>query len=135
MNRTLPNSRNIYLRNFFVFAAVVLLVLASCSAKSSIKSLAGIPITTEQGIAKSNLNLLGNVSEECSSSETRDTIISHTLSLETSDFLPALILTATFLFLFGYTPSREPSHPLYRSKKIPGTLPLFLQYQNLKLFI
>lgn len=133
MNITLSNNKNNYQRNFFVFAAVFLLMFTSCSAKSSLKSLIGVPVPTEQSVMTNNHSSLVNVSEECGVNDIRETKISHTVSLEISDLLPAIILTATFLFLFGFSPSREPSHPLYRTKKIPGTLPLFLQYQNLKL--
>lgn len=134
MNRILPNNKNAY-RKFFVFAAAFLLLLTSCSVKSSIKNLAGIPANTERSVSTNNPIVIGNASEECVSSETKETVISHTLSSEANDLLPVLFLAVAFLFLFAYVPGREQAHPLYSTKKLPGALPLFLQYQHLKLFV
>lgn len=132
MNRTLPNIRKNHLRQLFIFAAAALVILTSCSVRSSIKGLAGVPVNTEKGIAKSNHNFLGNASETCVIGETTDIQISQTASFTSDDLLPAFFLTVTFLFLFGFRPcKKQTNHPLYGNLKIPGTLPLFLLYRKL----
>jgi len=106
-------------------------LLSSCPIKSGIKSLVGIPTNTEQGVPKkSSLFSAGNGTEKCVS-ETSDTKISQTVSSSTQDVLPAVLLTAAFVFLLGYTLCKQQPHPLYGSLKIPGTLPIFLQYRKL----
>lgn len=128
MDWTLSNTKKYTQRCLFVCIVVVLVLLTSCPVKSSIKSLAGIPANTEQGLVKKN-DVVG--SERCVVGETADTKISPTTSFQTNDWLPIAILAVTFLFLLGYTRCNEQSHPLYGSLKIPGTLPIFLQYQKL----
>jgi hypothetical protein len=130
MDRILPNITKNNLRQLFIFAAAFLIVLTSCSLKSSIKSLAGIPTNTEQGVAKNNQSLFGSTSETCLKGEITDAQVSQTSSLSANDFLPVVILT-TFFFLLGFTPCKKQSHPLYGSLKIPGSLPLFLLYKKL----
>lgn len=128
MDWTLSNTKKYTQRCLFVCIVVVLVLLTSCPVKSSIKSLAGIPANTEQGLVKKN-DVVG--SERCVVGETADTKISQTSSFQTNDWLPIAVLSVTFLFLLGYTICNEQSHPLYGSLKIPGTLPIFLQYQKL----
>ena len=134
MNRTSPDITKNHLRQLFAFAAAILIILTSCSVKSSIKSMAGIPVNTEQGLAKNNHGFIGAGSETCLNGETTDTKISQTASFNTITLLPAVILTAAFLFLFGYTPRKEKLHPLYGNLKIPSTLPLFLLYRKLLVY-
>ena len=131
MNSTLRNITKNHLRQLIVFAAASLMILTSCSVKSSIKSLAGIPVNTEQGIAKNNNSFFGSASETCINGETTDLQISQTPSFNANDLLPAVIFTVAFLFLLGFTPHKEQSHPLYGNLKIPSTLPLFLLYRKL----
>lgn len=134
MNRTLPNITKNHLRQLFVFTAAVLIILTSCSVKSSIKSMAGIPVNTEQGLAKNKHGFIGAGSETCLNGDTTDTKISQTASFNPITLLPAVILTAAFLFLFGYTPRKEKLHPLYGNLKIPSSLPLFLLYRKLLVY-
>jgi len=130
MNRTLLKIQKKYQRNLFVFVAMVFVLIASCSVKSSIKSLVGIPLNSQHGVTKINHSFFGNGSEKCFS-ETTDTQISQSGSSQTNSLLPAIILTAIFLFLLGYTFCKEQAHPLYGTLKIPGTIPIFLQYRKL----
>jgi hypothetical protein len=110
---------------------MVFVLLSPCHVKNGIKSLAGIPSRTEQDLAKkSNLFFASNGTEKCVS-ETSDTKISQTVSSNTHDLLPAVLLTTAFVFLPGYTLCKQQPHPLYGSLKIPGTLPIFLQYRKL----
>lgn len=130
MNRTLPNIAKNHLRQLFVVTAAVLIVLMSCSVKSSIKSLMGIPVNTEQGLTQSNHSFFGNASETCVNGDTTEAKISNKSSSNADDLLPVFI-TASFFFLPGLTPGKEQSHPLYGNLKIPSKLPLFLLYQKL----
>jgi len=131
MDRTLLNIQKNYRRSLFAFVAMVFVLIASCSVKSSIKSLVGIPLNSQQGVTKTNHSFFSNGSEKCVNGETTDTEILQSASSQTNSLLPALILTAAFLFLLGYTFLKEQSHPLYGTLKIPGTLPIFLQYRKL----
>lgn len=131
MDRTLLNIQKKYRRNLFVFVAMFFVLIASCSVKSSIKSLVGIPLNSQLGVTKTSHSFFGTGSEKCVNGETTDTEISQSTSSQTNSLLPAVLLTATFLFPLGYTFCKEHSHPLYRTLKIPGTLPIFLQYRKL----
>src|SRR5690554_3813836 len=132
MNRTLPNIRKNHLRQLFIFVAAVLVILTSCSVRSSIKGLVGVPVNTEKGIAKSNHNFFGNASETCVIGETTDVQISQTASFNANSLLPAVLFAVAFLFLGGFRPcKKQTQHPLYGNLKIPGTLPLFLLYRKL----
>ncbi|HLU90827.1 MAG TPA: hypothetical protein VKZ51_13395 [Cyclobacteriaceae bacterium] len=131
MGRTFPNITKKHFRQLAAFAAAMLIVLMSCSVKSSIKSLVGIPVNTEQGVGKKHHGFFGSASETCVLGETADIKFSQAASYSANDLLPAVLLTATFLFLFENTVDKGQSHPLYGSLKIPGSLPLFLLYRKL----
>lgn len=132
MDRILSNITKNHQRYFFVFIAVF--VLLTCPVKSSIKSLVGIPVNTEQGFAKGSKPVLANGTGQCVYSEITDSKISQTNSANGNGLLPAIVLTAAFLFLLGYKPSNEQPHPFYRSLKIAETLPLFILYQKLIIY-
>src|SRR5690606_39043497 len=104
-------------------------LFTSCSVKSSIKSLTGIPINTEKGLVKKS-NAFGSGSEKCIIGETIDTKIAQTAPFRPNNLLPISILAATSLFLLGYALAKAQTHPLYGNLKISGTLPLFLQHQK-----
>jgi len=132
MNRIIANISINYQRCLFVCATILLVLLTSCPVKSGIKTLAGIPVHTEQSTAKGTDSFVGNNAEKCSSIEVNLSQISQTISTHSGDLLPAALLTAVFLFLFGFDIlNTQHSHPLYSNLKIPGTLPIFLQYQRL----
>lgn len=119
------------MRDFFVYAAMFLVLFTSCPIKNGLLSLADIPINTEQGSAKKSALFSGYGVEKCFYSETSETIVSQEISINANDLLPVLLLAATFLFLLGYISYNQPSHPLYGNLKITGTLPIFLQYRKL----
>ena len=129
MDRTLTNIRKIYQQYSLVFVAVIFALFTSCTVKSSINNLTGIPVNTEQGLAKKS-NAFGSGSEKCMIGETIDTKIYQTTPFQPNDLLPIAILAATFLCLLGYPFWKEQAHPLYGNLKISGTLPLFLQHQK-----
>lgn len=131
MDKDKPNISKNHLRNIFVFTAMLLVVFTSCSIKNGLLSLADIPVNTEQGLAKKSNIFIVDGLEKCCYSDTSDPIISQEVSISASDFLPILLLTATFLFLLSFTLGKEQSHPLYGNLKISGSLPIFLQYRKL----
>jgi hypothetical protein len=129
MNRTFPNIPKKTLRYIFVFAAMVLVLLSSCPVKSSLRTLAGFPVKTEQGVTKGNHTFFA--SERCVNTPTTETSVSQTVSADTNNLLPVVLFTAAFLFLPGYALCREQSRTLYGNIRIPGTLPIFLQHRKL----
>ncbi|MEH6307214.1 hypothetical protein RYH73_16320 [Olivibacter sp. CPCC 100613] len=131
MNGTLLNNTQNDKRYVFALIVTVMVLLTSCPIKSGIKSLMGIPVSTEQGATTSNTNFLINGGERCVNSETDQTKTSSTVSTRANDILPTVILTSIFLFLIGYTLKRKHVHPLYGNLKIPDTLPIFLRYRKL----
>lgn len=133
MNRTILNISANCKRYFFVFAAMLLVLLTSCAIKSSIKTLVGIPANTEHGLPKGNQNLSVNTIDKCAEFEVADTQIVQTISFSTNDLLPAVLFTAALFFLVSFrTVSKEHTHPLYSgSSKIRSSIPLFLEYRKL----
>lgn len=131
MNRTLSHIPKYYQRYFLVFAAIILVLLTSCPVKSSIKTLVGLPVNTEQGLPKGTVGYYGNSSEKCLTSETAEIRISNDISSDISHLSPVILFTVTFLFLLAYLLGREKSHPRYGNLKISGSLPIFLQYRKL----
>lgn len=133
MNKTISNISLACKRYFFVFAAMLLVLMTPCAVKGSIKNLVGIPTKTEQGLPKGNHNFPTNTAEKCSQLNVEDTQITKQVSLHANNLLPAAIHTATFFFLFGLRKeSKENKHPLYSSSgKIRSTIPLFLEYRKL----
>ncbi len=131
MDKAKPNILKNHLRDFLVFAAMLLVVLTSCPIKNGLLSLANIPANSEQRLAKKSTIFSGERIEKCIYSETADPIIFQEVSSSANEFLPILLLTATFLFLLSFTTGRDQAHPLYGNLKITGTLPIFLQYRKL----
>lgn len=120
-------------RYFFVFAAILLLMLTSCAFKGGIKTLAGVPTKTEQGVPKNNNNFSVNTLEKCAQTDTGDIQIVQNISFNANDFLPAVLFTALFLFSFSFRAViKENKHPLYSgSRKIHNSVPIFLEYRKL----
>lgn len=128
MNKTLLHIFKNYQKYILVFAGIILILL-SCPVKSSIKTIAGFPSHKEQGLTKGNSAFWGNNIQQCANSEVAETAIS--FSVDVNHLLPALLLTATFLFLHGYMFYKEPSHFLDEPLKAYNSLPLFLQHCRL----
>lgn len=131
MNRIILNIAMICKRYFLVCATTFLVLLTSCAVKSSLKSLAGIPTKTEQGLPKAKPNFSVNTVEKCTVSSPSDMQIVQKSFLNANDLLPVIIFTAAFLFLLSFVPDKASSHPLYGNLKIPGTLPIFLRHRKL----
>lgn len=133
MDRTIPNILANCKRYFLVCAAMLLVLLTSCAVKTSIKNLVGIPLKTERSVPKANHNLSTNTLANCSQFNVEDTQIVQKNAFKANDLLPAVILTAAFLFLLGVPPvSNENKHPLYNSSgKIRSAIPIFLEYRKL----
>lgn len=118
------------MRYNFVSVLMILVLLTSCSIKNGLKNFAGTQVNTEQILGK-KASLFSGLEECYDNVVTTSTKISEEISSNANDLLPAVLLTATFLFLSGYTVRREQLHPLYGNSKISGTLPIFLQYRKL----
>lgn len=131
MIRIILNISKNYRQCLFVFAAMVLVLLTSCPVKIGIKNLAGIPAKTEQNTGGKKIHLFGNNQEKCVNSEAADAEIFQSPLVHTDNILPAVLFTAAFIFLLGYRPGRQQTHPLYGNVKIPATLPLFLRHRKL----
>jgi len=118
---------------FLVFATVLLVLLTSCAVKGSIKNLAGIPTNTERGIPKSIHNFAAKTLEKCTQLNVESPQIVQKDFFNANNLLPAVILTATFLFLLGFRPlNKENEHPVYSSSsKIRSSIPIFLEYRKL----
>ena len=110
---------------------MVFVLLLACPVKSGIRSFAGLPAKTEQGVNKGGRILFENNPEQCANSETAETVISQTVAVDTNNLLPAVLFTAIFLFLPGVARSKEQARPLYGNVKITGALPIFLQHRKL----
>lgn len=91
----------------------------------------GLPVKTEQGLAKGPHHFVGNGADKCAIGESVDTEISVAPSFSVNQLLPAVLITAAFLFLVGDTLCKERVHPIYGSFKISGTIPIFLAYRKL----
>lgn len=133
MNNHLTYHKESSLRKVLVLAAAFLVVLASCSVKSSIKNLTGLPVKAGQGMATNN-HRMANIVDFCSATFVGEVEITPTQSVDLQKLVPALIFAVSFLFLFGITPLNPTSHPHYRSKKVADSLPLYLQYQHLRFY-
>jgi|SRR5690606_29418233 len=134
MRRATPHILEKSKRNFFVLAATLLVLLSSCAVKASIKSLAGLPINTEQRVPKSARNFTLNLAEKCDLLDASEIKMALRTSPEQgNDLLPVLIFTAAFLFIIGAPiVCNDKEHPAYRrSEKIRHSIPLFLEYRKL----
>ena len=122
MNGIISNKANNCKRYFLVFAAMLLVLLSSCSIKSGIKSLAGIPVGTERTLPKSNQYFSSSPVETCAEFDIADTQIVQKFSFNANDLQPVASLKI----------SKENRHPVYSgSSKIRSTIPIFLEYQKL----
>lgn len=133
MSKTIPNIANNFQRYLFVVATVFLVLFSSCAVKASVKTLAGIPTKTEQGLPKANHNVPVSSVERCTVVMASDMQVVQKSSSNTNDLLPVVLFTASFLFLLGLRPvSKENKHPLYSgSSKIRSSIPIFLEYRKL----
>ena len=126
MNKGLTYSPIKHLRSLFVFTAVFLIAMASCSAKNSIRGYANIPVHAELGVKQS--------ATACVNGETQKLEVVSVSTWTPLQLLPVFFAVSLFLILsFGYRPLRI--NPLYRTKPIASPVPLFLQYQRLKLHL
>ncbi|OYX85005.1 MAG: hypothetical protein B7Y83_06295 [Flavobacteriales bacterium 32-34-25] len=133
MNNKISHSLKSFQRYLFVFAAFLVMFLSSCSVKASIKTLAGFPPKTEQGMPKGNHNLPVNTFEKCSQIDVVDSQIDHKSSYSSQDLLPVILLAVTTFFFFGLRQQKKQTkHPLYNSSgKIRNSISIFLEYRKL----
>src|SRR3546814_4063172 len=113
MNNTMSHTLKSFQRYLFVFAAFLVMFLSSCSVKASIKTLAGFPPKTEQGLPKGNHNSSLSTFEKCSQIDVVDNQIDNKSSYSPHDLLPVILLAVTTIFFFGIRQERkETKHPL-----------------------
>lgn len=132
MNKAIPHITNNFKRYLLVFASFLLVLLTSCSVKTSIKTLIGIPLQSEHRVPKGNSGFTVTAVEKCAPSDSIDAQTLQKSSTHTNDLLPTVIYTVAFLFLLGLRPvSEKIKHPLYSgSGKIRNSIPIFLEYQK-----
>src|SRR5690554_3142676 len=102
MNRTVLNRAINSLRHIFVFATMLLILLASCSVKASIKTLAGIPTQTERSLPKGNQHFSVNTVERCAQMDIAEHQIVQKTSFDINVLLPVVLFTAALFFLFSF---------------------------------
>lgn len=131
MVRTLPNCIKNNQQKFFASLVLFFVLIGSCPIKTSIRNLIGIPVNTEQSTPKSMHALQVTSTEKCADGEINKVKILQTNSSSTGGLLPVAFFMFTFIYALGFPLAREQSHPQYGNLKIPGTLPVFLQYRRL----
>src|SRR5690606_26931173 len=92
-----------------------------------------IPTNIEQGLPNANHSFSGSAFENCSEIDTSNTLIVPKVSFNANDLFPAVLFTASFLFLFSFRSlTKESAHPIYNgSSKIRSSIPIFLEYRKL----
>ncbi|HUH47950.1 MAG TPA: hypothetical protein VLZ54_12400 [Arenibacter sp.] len=133
MNKIIPNTSIDFQRYFFVIAAILLVLLTSCTVKGGIKTLVGIPIKMERNATKGGHNLTVNEVDACAELEVATIQIVQKIASSANDLLPLVLFTAGILFLFSFLRVvKEKKHPLYKgSGEIRNTIPIFLEYRKL----
>lgn len=129
MFRHILNKVKGYQQYFFVLALVLFALLSSCPIKAGIKSLASEPIKSEQRTSGQS-GALSSHFDKCADSE-RTVMVTTSRSSPIADLLPAVLLLGVALYFFCFTFRKEKVHPLYGNLKLAGSLPLFLEYQQL----
>ncbi|MHC5352763.1 hypothetical protein ACYSNX_00990 [Myroides sp. LJL115] len=125
----------------WVYAAVFLVLISSCSIKGGIKNL--LHTTSVETSLASGVNsgksgyTFGNISmENCSKYQELDAKIVKSQQLDLQDFLPVLLFSAAlFGMLFLFYIAKEQNHPKYSDTRKRGyRIPLFLQYQKIIIY-
>ena len=106
-------------------ALMVFVLLTSCPVKGGLKTLAGLPVNTSQGLSNKQHLYSGNGgahSDKCQQAETSYTQIS---AGDIYTVIPAL-LSAVWVFLLGVAFLKSFFHPLYGRQKMYAPVPIFL---------
>ena len=90
------------LGRLLLFTIMSFVVLTTCPIKNSIKVLAGIPITTEQGSTKRNQPIVRQLLEPCSVSEKATSISAHQATAWEVNGLMPIVLLPWLSFSFWY---------------------------------
>ena len=114
-----------------ILVMFVLVLLTSCPIKNGIKSLAGLPINTEQGRIADRALPLDNGFERCSESvvsgNARLSFVQETL------LLPDDVLILRSSYPFSIHEHLQLLASRNGRQKIVHTLPIFLQYRTLRI--
>lgn len=120
-----------YRGSVMIFAALILVLLTSCPIKSSIKTIAGLPVNTEQRSSAANHGLLTSNVQQCILESAVETQAMPQGMLH--NILPEALVVSILLFVTNYSLfSKETKHPVYSgSAKVSNSIPLFLAYRKL----
>lgn len=118
---------------FVLLASLLLVLLTSCPVKSSLKTLAGIPVKTENQLPQGKNTFSTHTGNSCSVLSATEVQHVQPVQKSMNDLLPIIVFTAAFLFINAYPAAiKERKHPVYsRSSKISNAIPLFLAYRKL----
>jgi hypothetical protein len=120
-----------YGRYITILVMFILLLLTSCPIKNGIKSLAGLPINTEQGRIADRALPLDTGFERCS--ESVDSGNARLSFVQEALLLPDDVLILRSSYPFSIQEHLQLSHSRNGRQKIAHTLPIFLQYRTLRI--
>lgn len=126
-------------QTFMIVVAVLCLVLSSCAVKANVKYFLDLQ-TTEQSqnpIKQNGKQYISSTSQICHYDQLSEITIVQKAGFEFSQNTLATLVCCAFLyFLLGlHSVNKENKHPLYYgSRKIPKTIPLFLEYRKLIIY-
>lgn len=124
-------------RYYWVYAAIFLVLISSCSIKGGIKSLTNTSMANTEVNLTKGMHSFSTVSEKsCASFLDLDTATIQNSSLNWDLILPVILLATALLGLlylsFGFS---KAVHPIYaRGIKMRFCIPLFLEYQKITIY-
>lgn len=125
----------------WVYAAIFLVLISSCSIKGGIKNLlhttsAETSVAFGSNTVKGAYSLANVSMDNCSIYEDLDAKIVKSQHLDLQDLLPVLLFSAAlFGLLFLFYNFKEQNHPKYSDTRKRGyRIPLFLQYQKIIIY-
>ena len=119
------------IQNYMVACiAVMLVVISSCSVRTGIKNMLGVPPTEQQSVTGKK-NIFNFTNTTCSTFGMADINVISPVSGQPASTASLIFLSTLFVFLFCFPVVADKPRPLYGSIKTPGSLPLFLEYRKL----
>lgn len=131
MDSIKSNILSSYGRYVTVLVMFILVLLTSCPIKNGIKSLAGLPVNTEQGRIADRAVPFDTGFERCS--ESVDSGNSRLSFIQESLLLPDDVLILRSSYPFSIQEHLQLSASRNGRQKIVHTLPIFLQYRTLRI--
>lgn len=112
-------------------ALMVFVLLTSCPVKSGIKTLAGMPVNTTQGLPNKQHLFSTTGAERCGNCQTAEISLTQASSVDVNRLLPVILLSAFCAFLLGTAFPKASVHPFYGRQKLIAPIPLFLRQRKL----